>query len=150
MSMNSRQSSRLRFGKFREEWRKSRSGLFGGKPEVTAKPGFSGEASVARHALSRIIPCAGRSARDDRAGVAVALLRDPAAVLAAGGHQDRDRQRAWRQGSARLGDPRVAIPTRPESRLAPLIATVFVVTVIGTVVNIWGRWLATGRRNACR
>jgi ATP-binding cassette subfamily B protein/subfamily B ATP-binding cassette protein MsbA len=38
---------------------------------------------------------------------------------------------------------RITVPTRPETRLAALVAIVFCVTIIGAAISLSGRWLAT-------
>ncbi len=144
MSMNPRQSSRIRFRRFREEWRKARVGLLGAKAEPAKKAGIGAETHRSLGTLYRELY---RTLTGQRGTIAFALallsfatilrfLPPAATKIVIDYVLGSKAPPVWLTA-------RVTIPTKPESRLALLIAVVFTVTVIGTAVNVWSRWLAT-------
>jgi ATP-binding cassette, subfamily B, bacterial len=138
VSLNQRLASRLRFARFREEWRALR-----GKA-VAAKAGEKGPAHRSLGGLYRALYGLLRGHRltlvAALATLSVAtLLRflPPAATklvidnVLLGKASPRGLP-AW-----------VPVPSRPEDRLLLLATTVLVVSAIGTAIGMWGRWQAT-------
>jgi len=140
VSLNQRLASRLRFARFRDEWRASRK---------TFRPGRErGPTDADSHrSLVRLYRELFRMLEGRRGTIAVALatlsvstvlrLLPPAAtkvvidnVLL--GKGPLPWVPAW-----------VPVPASPERRLALLALTVLAVSVVATVVGIWSRWQAT-------
>jgi ATP-binding cassette, subfamily B, bacterial len=139
VSLNHRTASRLRFSRFRETWS-------AGKAGEAAKPGAD-KGQPAHRTLRRLYRelyglTAGRRGTVAAALAALSvatLLRmlPPAAtklvidnVLL--GHATPSWLPRW-----------VPVPAQPERRLALLVAAMFVISLAGTFVGLWSRWLAT-------
>ena len=139
MSLNQRLASRLRFARFRDEWRAERK---------KAGAGQAGAEQGSTHrSLARLYRELFRLLAGHRLTIALALatlsiatflrLLPPAAtklvidnVLL--GKAIPEWLPSW-----------VPVPPRPEDRLLLLAGGVLVVSVIGTAVGLCGRWLAT-------
>jgi ATP-binding cassette subfamily B protein/subfamily B ATP-binding cassette protein MsbA len=139
VSLNHRLASRLRFDRFRDEWRKTRD------EKLSAKPG--GPPPVIHRPLGRLYGELYRILEGHRLAVASALLSlslatllklvPPAAtklvidnVLL--GKDPPTWLSAW-----------VRVPSQPRDRLMLLVVAVMAVTVVGTFIGIWSRWRAT-------
>lgn len=137
MSLNQRLASRLRFARFRAEWREARQSRAAAGP--AAGPSHRSLVRLYRELFGIL---AGH-----RLTVAAALLTlsvsttlrllPPAAtklvidnVLVG-------------QGPIPWVPAWAPVPARPEGRLVFLAMTVLVVSVVGTLVGLWGRWQAT-------
>ena len=146
MSLNHRQASRLRFGRFREDWRnESKEAAKPGIPKPVGKGGS--QATGKQRSLWTLYRELYKTVAGQRPAIASALavlsfstlLRflPPASTkividYVLGGKTPP----AWLTS-------RVNIPTRPETRLLMLVGVVLVITLVGTAVNVWSRWLAT-------
>lgn len=140
--MNHRTASRLKFARFRQDRRDQKKGADGAKALAGGDPSKTEPRTLRRLYRELYRLTAGRRVT---LGAALALLTvatmlrllPPAAtklvidnVLL--GHSAPRWLPEW-----------LPIPARPENRLFLLVAVVFVVSVLGTVVGLWGRWLAT-------
>lgn len=139
MSLNQRMASRQRFAQFAADWRRGKAGEDPKHP--AGKPGAE-HRSLGRLYRELIRLTAGR-----RLTIAVALatltvatvlrLLPPAATKLVIDNVLLGRSiPPWVPGW-------VPVPARPEGRLALLVAAVLAVSVVGSAVGLWSRWLAT-------
>lgn len=146
MSLNHHQASRLRFSKFREDWRKERAGA-SKKGSAEEKPSKD-EAGGAKHrSLLTLYRELFRAVKGQRKAITLGLLALSFSTVL----------RFLPPASTKIlidyvlgGKPlpvwltsRVTIPSRPEARLILLVVVVLAVTLVGTAVSVTGRWLAT-------
>jgi len=131
-------ASRLRFVRFRDEWRQSR----GDRAKTAGDKDKSGHRSLGRLYRELLRLTAGR-----RLTIAVALATLTVATLL----------RLLPPAATKLvidnvllgrSTPRwlpawVPVPSSPENRLLTLVAAVLVISLAGTAVGLWSRWLAT-------
>ena len=146
MALNHHQASRLRFSKFREDWRKERAGLLK-KPSAADKPSKDEAASGKHRSLWTLYRELFHAVKGQRKAIALGLLALSFSTVL----------RFLPPASTKIlidyvlgGKPlpvwltsRVTIPSRPEARLVLLAVVVLAVTLIGTAVSVSGRWLAT-------
>jgi ATP-binding cassette subfamily B protein/subfamily B ATP-binding cassette protein MsbA len=141
VSLNQRLASRLRFAKFREEWRATRD------LPVKGKPGGAPAESGTHRGLGRLYVELFRLLKGHGLTLASALatlslatvlkLLPPASTKLVIDYVFLNRPLpAWLTA-------RVAVPSRPADRLGLLVAVVLAVTVAGTLVGLWSRWRAT-------
>jgi ATP-binding cassette subfamily B protein/subfamily B ATP-binding cassette protein MsbA len=132
--------SRLRFARFLRERRKS--------PELQDDKGAGGDTNaVKQRSLARLYRELNRALRGNRAAIAAALaigsvvtllkLIPPAATK-------------FVIDNVLLGRPLpaglpswVPAPAEPRARLILVVVVVFLVSILGTAIGLWGRWLAT-------
>ncbi|GAC1464601.1 MAG: ABC transporter ATP-binding protein [Isosphaeraceae bacterium] len=139
LSLNQRLASRLRFARFREEWRNSR--------QATEKARSAGRGGVAHRSLRRLYRELFGLLKGHRLTLVAALATLSVATLL----------RFLPPAATKLvidnvllgkGTPTwlpswLPVPSRPERRLAWLAGVVLVVSVVGALVGLRGRWLAT-------
>ncbi len=136
VSLNLRLASRLRFARFRADWRAARGALATSRrsgPKTRSLGGLYREllgllkghrltiiaalATLSAATLLRFLPPAATKLVIDN----VLLGKGPPAWLP-----------SW-----------LPVPARPEARLTALAITVLTVSAIGTLLGLWGRWQAT-------
>jgi ATP-binding cassette subfamily B protein/subfamily B ATP-binding cassette protein MsbA len=132
-------ASRLRFARFRKEWREAR-------PEDDKKA--AGEKGATGHrSLGRLYRELNRLLAGRRLTLAAALVGLTAATVLrllppAATKVVIDNVLLGRSAPAWV-PAWVPVPSRPEARLLLVVAAVLVVSLLGTAVGLWSRWLAT-------
>ncbi len=137
MSLNQRLASRLRFERFRTEWRQARATA--GKSTRPAGPTHRSLFGLYRalggllkgHVLTIVAALATLSV-----ATFLRFLPPAATKLVIDNVLPGKPPPPWMPGW-------IFWPARPETRLALLAAVVLAVSAVGTVVGLWGRWQAT-------